>query len=1042
MRQSGVEGRPGRMNAAFRPAAAPNLGAVTGSAPLRTGTDNSIAPPTCAPETWHVASASKPVFSVQVRELVEFALRQGDLGGGRDFVGRNRALAGTRGHQRLQRSRPAGYQKEVRLCHEIDAGEFVLRIQGRIDGLLVSAEEVLLEEIKTVQGGWDRMADPLHWAQAKLYGFIYAQANSLGRITIQLSYLDLDTGEVTEFRANHSLAELLAFFQEATGIYLDWLRAQCHWRRQRDESIRALEFPFPGYRPGQRQLAVAAYRVLAKGGRLFLEAPTGIGKTISVLFPAVKALAEGKLERIFYLTARTVGRAVAQKALADLRQAGLRLRTLTLTAKEKICVQEGQPCDAATCPFARGYYDRCKTAMREALAREEITRPVLEAVAREHQVCPFELSLDLSSWVDVVVCDYNYVFDPKVYLRRHFTEEPGDYAFLVDEAHNLVDRAREMFSADLDTREIQDVRRALKQAAPRCAKALSKLSSAIRTLCGPTALSSEPPETSDIASELNLFPASSGAGVPPATAPTGTPLACSLPESPTLRSAGCVGKARSPSPQPSPPGRGSHTVSSSNKPGASASPTGRPMFSLPLRERVAVREKTSRNCAWAAPVFGDSGGVLPLATRAFPTPLTAPLEDALKEAETWLARNEPADFRDSLLELFFRLHSFQRTAELYDERYVTIIEPGRSIRVRLFCLDPSFLLRQALARGKAAVFFSATLTPIDYYRALLGGDEEDKLLQLPSPFPPQHLAVLVQDRIRTHFKARAESLADVVQAIAALVEGRRGNYLAYFPSYQYLTAVQEQFHALHPAVPILVQRPGMSEPEREAFLTAFAAESGEPPETLATDRGHEPTPLPPSAPSPPLREKEGGRESPDISPCFASLNPKSDPSPLPSPLRKGRGGIVGSSLASRGSGAGGRLEGTEVYGKTLVGFAVMGGVFGEGIDLVGDRLIGAIIVGVGLPQLCVERDLIRDYFQEQTGAGFDYAYTFPGMNRVLQAIGRVIRSETDRGAVLLIDARFAEQRYRRLFPPWWQPARVRSLSEIHEALGKFWQPSP
>jgi DNA excision repair protein ERCC-2 len=341
----------------------------------------------------------------------------------------------------------------------------------------------------------------------------------------------------------------------------------------------------------------------------------------------------------------------------------------------------------------------------------------------------------------------------------------------------------------------------------------------------------------------------------------------------------------------------------------------------------------------------------PNTSREFPDSLTQPLEAALKEAEAWLARNEPADFRESLLELFFRLHSFQRTAELYDERYVTITEPGRSVRVRLFCLDPSFLLRQALARGKAAVFFSATLTPIDYYRALLGGSEEDPLLQLPSPFPPQHLAVLVQDRIRTHFKARAESLSDVVQAIASLVEGRRGNYIAYFPSYQYLTAVQEQFHAQHPAVPILVQRPGMSEPEREAFLAAFAAE----------------------------------------------------------------------------------------HGETLLGFAVMGGVFGEGIDLVGDRLIGAIIVGVGLPQLCIERDLIRDYFEGKTGAGFEYAYTFPGMNRVLQATGRVIRSETDRGVVLLIDARFAEQRYGRLFPAWWHPARARNTAEIRSALAKFWQ---
>jgi DNA excision repair protein ERCC-2 len=836
-----------------------------------------------------VASASKPVFSVQVRELVEFALRQGDLGGERDFVGPNRALAGTRGHQRLQRSRPAGYQKEVRLCREIETPDFTLRIQGRIDGLLTSAHEVLLEEIKTVQGGWDRIADPLHWAQAKLYGFIYAQDNALEQITIQLTYLDLDTGELTEFRNLFTLKELSAFFEHTTNIYLDWLRAHQDWCRQRDESIRSLHFPFARYRPGQRPLAVAAYRAFARGGRLFLEAPTGIGKTISVLFPAVKALGEGKLERIFYLTARTVGRAVAEKACADLRQAGLRLRTLTLTAKEKICVQEGQPCDPLTCPFARDYYDRRRPAMRAALAREEITRPVLEAVAREHQVCPFELSLDLSSWVDVVVCDYNYVFDPKVYLRRHFSEEPGDYAFLVDEAHNLVDRAREMFSADLDTREIQDVRRALKQGVPRCAKALTRLTSALRKLAGPAILASEPVAASDPSSELNLFPADGGRAA--------LPSAC-------------------------------RTVVSGGQQRAEDS--------VALPASVVGATVSAKNACST--------------TRDFPADLLPPLDDALKQAETWLARNQPADFRESLLELYFHLHSFRRTAELYDERFVTIIEPGRLVRVRLFCLDPSFLLRQALARGKAAVFFSATLTPIDYYRALLGGSPEDPLLQLPSPFPPEHLAVLVQDCIRTHFKARAGSLPEVVQAIASLIEGRAGNYLVYLPSYQYMAAVQEKFHALYPAVPILVQRSGMSEPEREAFLATFAVE----------------------------------------------------------------------------------------HGETLVGFAVMGGMFGEGIDLVGDRLIGAVIVGVGLPQLCVERDLIRDYFQAQTGAGFDYAYTFPGMNRVLQAIGRVIRSETDRGVVLLIDARFAEPRYRRLFPAWWRPARARSTEEIRKGLAEFW----
>ena len=836
--------------------------------------DNSVAAPHPPLEAGRVASVPKPVFTVQVRALVEFAWRRGDLGGERDFVGPRRTLAGTRGHQRVQRSRPAGYQKEVPLSHDLETNEFTLRIRGRIDGLLATAEEVRLEEIKTVQGGWDRVADPLHWAQAKVYAFIHARAQGLEKIVTQLTYLELETEELTEFHAEFSLEELGRFFEETTAPYLEWMRGEHRWHGQRDASIAALAFPFPRYRPGQRELAVATYRTLARGGRLFLEAPTGIGKTVSVLFPAIKALGEGKLERIFYLTARTVGRAVAEKAFADLRPAGLRLRTLTLTAKEKICAQPGQPCDPRACPLARGYYDRLHAALRDALSREEITRPVVEAVGRAHEVCPFELSLDLSSWADAVVCDYNYVFDPKAYLRRHFAEEGGDYAFLVDEAHNLVDRAREMFSAELDDRELRDVRRAIKGPLPRCARALSKLSSALRKLGGPGEPSAEPADATDEAAELKLFP----------SAPTDERASAPAPNS------------------------GSHF----------------------MRGNAGEAVRTSRE---------------------LPADLLPLLENVLKEAEAWLAQNQPTEFRGDLLELYFRLHSFQRTAALYDERYVTIIEPGASLRVRLFCLDPSFLLRQALARGQSAVFFSATLSPTDYYRALLGGEAGDRVLQLPSPFPPENLAVLVQDRIRTHFKARAGTLADVAQAIGALVQARRGNYLVYLPSYQYLTAVQEQFHAGHPAIEILVQRPGMGESEREAFLAAFAAD----------------------------------------------------------------------------------------HGETLVGFAVMGGIFGEGIDLVGERLIGAIIVGVGLPQLCAERDLIRGYFQAQTGAGFDYAYTFPGMNRVLQAIGRVIRSETDRGAVLLIDTRFAEARYRRLYPGWWQPVRLGNAREIREAAARFWE---
>ena len=803
-------------------------------------------------------SISTPVHTVSVRELIEFVLREGDLGGERQFVGSDRALAGIRGHQKIQRSRPAAYQTEVPVELMVEAEDFTLHVRGRIDGLLVTAKEVLLEEIKTMQG-WDKQADPLHWAQAKFYGYIYVCDHSLAVIVIQLTYLELTTDKVTEFRETFTRDELATFFTETTAIYSDWVRQQYRWVRERNESTRSLAFPFPNYRPGQRELAVSAYRVLSEGGRLFLGAPTGIGKTVSVLFPAIKALGEGKLERLFYLTARTIGRSVAEKSLADLRQAGLKLRAVTLTAKQRVCVRDGQPCDQLTCPFAIGYFDRVKPAIRDALQREEITRSTLEAVAQKHQVCPFELSLDVSVWADAIICDYNYVFDPQVYLRRHFAEDGGRYGFLVDEAHNLVDRAREMFSADLEAQEIDEVRRAVQLTVPRLAKALAKLSAALRTLANHEADSEEAMEPSNPMSELNLFPSQAPAAVV------------------------------------------------------------------------------------------DKEGVC--GRREFPDRLIEPLESALAEAEIWLARNVPSPFGEDLLALFFRMHAFRRTAEIYDDHFVTIIESKPEIQLRLFCLNPSKLLRQALERGKATIFFSATLTPMDYYRTLLGGEPEDPVLQLPSPFSPENLAVLIQDRIQTHFKGRAESLGDVVAAIGTLVECRRGNYLIYFPSYQYLNSVLQEFQPKYPAISVLVQKPGMTESEREAFLAAFSVE----------------------------------------------------------------------------------------HGKTLAGFAVLGGIFGEGIDLVGERLIGAVIVGVGLPQLCVERDLIRDYFQVKNSAGFEYAYTFPGMNRVLQAIGRVIRSEYDRGVVLLIDARFNEVRYRKLFPTWWKFQRVRNPSALAEAVGNFWK---
>ncbi len=780
---------------------------------------------------------AKSSLSVSVRDLVEFVLRSGNLAGSGNFVGPTRALEGTRAHQRIQKSRPKEYETEVTVSHQIETPEFVLTIKGRIDGLFRTPETVLIEEIKTTLGPREEGVDPLHWAQAKMYAAILLQQDPREAIGVQLTYVDLQSSQLTEHRQTFTAAELRSFFDEVTASYLEWVRRYRQWSQLRDESIRALAFPFPQYRHGQRELAVAVYRALAREGRLFAEAPTGIGKTISVLFPALKAMSEGRFSKLFYLTAKTIGRTVVEKALADMRQTGLHLRAVTLTAKEKICFNDGRPCEVQNCPFAIGYYDRVKEAIKAALHREALTRTVIEEVAREHQVCPFELSLDLSLWSDAIVCDYNYVFDPKVYLKRYFAEEVGEYAFLIDEAHNLVDRAREMFSADLNKSEVIEVNRLVRRDLPSCSKALGKVN---KQFLGWKKLS--------------------------------------------------LGEA-----------------------------------SLAETPQVVSTE--------------------------IPEDFIASLRLFLKEAEAWLVQNRPAIFREHLLALYFRVMGFVRTAELYDERYVTIIEADTDQpRVRLFCLDPSFLIQKALRRGQSAIFFSATLAPMDYFRDILGGVEGDATMRLASPFPAENLTVLIEDTIATNFRERDLTYDEVARSIAAVVRPRQGNYLVYFPSYKYLNQVLERFRVLHPEIPTLPQTPGMSEEDRERFLAAFHGESQ----------------------------------------------------------------------------------------QTVAGFAVMGGVFGEGIDLIGDRLIGAVIVGVGLPQISLERDLIRRYFQKKKGSGFEYAYAFPGMNRVLQAAGRVIRSENDRGVVLLIDSRFGQTRYHDLFPSWWNPVATRNAESISQVIRRFW----
>ena len=777
------------------------------------------------------------LIPISVRELIEFAMRSGNLDSA--FVNTARAVEGTRGHQYVQSLRPAEYQSEVAVSFVYQSDPVSLEISGRIDGILHDTNSLMVEEIKTTYSRLDQHSheNPRHWAQAKIYGYILAVQFELTQIDVQLTYLQLETKELFEKRCTFSLEELALFSEEIITRYIRWEYKYREYCWNRDQSISQLNFPFPKFRLGQEELSDSVADTITAERRLYAEAPTGIGKTISVLFPSVKTISSGQIDKIFYLTAKTSGRGIAEKAFTDLRGAGLKFKSVTLTARDRICFnsRDGHPCDTETCEFAIGFHDRINKAVEEAFGTDAATRTVIEKIARKHTVCPFELSLELSVWADAIICDYNYAFDPKSYLRRHFLDQKNNYVFLVDEAHNLVERARDMYSAEITKNDILALKKELGKNHPHLAKALTAINAYLLDVC----------------------------------------------------------------------------------------------------KRC---ENEGDGKSWLA--------------NEKPDDLLYLLERFQSIAEAILSKNSVGSYRTKLLELFFVTVGFLRVADLYDERYVTYAEKtGRNLRMRLYCLDPSVQIRNSLTRAKSAIFFSATMAPIEYFRDLLGGDRDDFTVSIASPFPTENLALLVADHIDTSYKGRRYSYDEVAHSIAVTIQEKRGNYIAYFPSYQYLEEVSERFRAIAKNTRVMIQRRQMSEIEREEFLSVFADDNVD----------------------------------------------------------------------------------------TVVGFAVMGGIFGEGIDLVGERLVGAIVVGVGLPQICLERDLIRRYFDDQNESGFAYAYTFPGMNRVLQASGRVIRSEQDRGLIMLIDRRFGQEQYRELFPAHWtNPKFTRGSDQISQQTSMFW----
>lgn len=778
----------------------------------------------------------KKQVRISVRALVEFVLRSGDIDNRRSGAAQKDAMAaGTRIHKKIQKRMGGNYRAEVPLKYTaLDEEEDIeLLVEGRADGIFEEDGIVTIDEIKGVYMDLERLTEPVavHMAQAMCYGYFYCCDRNLDGVRIQLTYCNLETEEIRRFHEDRSKKELEVWFCSVIHEYFKWARYLCHHELQRNQSINGLEFPFP-YREGQRDLAVAVYKTISRKKRLFIQAPTGIGKTLSTIFPAVQAMGAGKASKVFYLTAKTITRTVAEEAFRILRSRGLVFTAVTITAKEKLCPMEKAECNPEACPYAKGHFDRVNEAVFDILHLEqEMDRETVLRYAEKYRVCPFEFCLDISSWTDGIICDYNYVFDPNVRLKRYFADgASGDYLFLVDEAHNLVSRAREMYSASVYKEDFLEVKRIIKGKSPRLERQLdrcNKLLLSMKRECGDWQLLED--------------------------------------------------------------------------------------------------------------VTGLAAGIM----------------TAFSYMETFMEEFPEFPERETVLDFYFCLRDFLNVYEELDGHY-RIYEENRedgSFLVRLFCVDPSRLLSRCMDQGASTILFSATLLPVRYYKTLLSGNQEDYAVYVNSPFPEENRLLMVAEDVSSRYTRRSPSeYRKVADYIRIVTQSRPGNYMVFFPSYQYMGEIEEILEEEPLKADLLVQGQGMGEAEKAEFLEEFEKE-----------RSH-----------------------------------------------------------------------------SLAAFCVMGGVFSEGIDLKEERLIGVIVVGTGLPMVCVEQEVLKGYFDETEEKGFDFSYQYPGMNKVLQAAGRVIRTPEDRGVILLLDDRFLRRDHLELFPREWEHFQVVNRGNAARCLEDFW----
>ena len=776
------------------------------------------------------------IIRISVRSLVEFILREGDIDNRvSGSMEKDAMLLGGKIHRKIQSRMGTNYTAEVPLKIQMPCDGFVLQIEGRADGVLKDDGKVLIDEIKGILRSLEHLEVPVpvHLAQAKCYAYIYAVQNSLKCIDVQMTYCQMETEEIRRFCQEFEFQELQTWFQDLVTQYEKWAKFEIEWRNVRNDSIRQIEFPFP-YREGQRDLVVSVYRTILRKKKLFIQAPTGVGKTMATVFPAVRAVGEGLGEKIFYLTAKTITRTVAEQAFSLLKEKGLLYKTITLTAKEKICFCEEAECNPDACPYAKGHFDRVNDAVFDLITHSgDWSREVLEEQAKKHMVCPFEMSLDVSNWADAVICDYNYAFDPQAHLKRFFSESgKGEYLFLIDEAHNLVERGREMYSASLYKEDLLEVRKLVKAEDPKLAKGLSE--------CNQQFL------------ELKRE---------------------------------C--------------------------------------------EHYQILKSVSH--------------------------IALKLMNVLSKLEDYLEECKDAEKKKRVLDFYFAVRSFLNIHDIMDENYVIfseMMEDGR-FQIKLFCVNPAVNLQNYLEQGNSTIFFSATLLPVHYYKKLLSVEKDDYAVYAHSSFPQENKFLFIGTDVSTRYTRRGESTYQrFARYIAVMAEQKKGNYMAFFPSYRFLEEVHTCFlECVDHEVDSICQVSYMDEEQREEFLEEFEQE----------------------------------RE------------------------------------------------------KSLVAFCVMGGIFSEGIDLTDDKLIGAVIAGTGLPQVCTEREILKQYFNVADMDGFDYAYLYPGMNKVLQSAGRVIRTESDRGVILLLDDRFREMRYREVFPREWQQYQLGSVKNLEQEIRTFWE---